>query len=367
MDRKDASMEAMEGLDSFVGPGARTDIELPLERYGLIAEFLIGDQAFGSLANLSLVNRSVHAETLPVLYDTVVFHDYKQSFKHHESPADEQDFRRSLPNLALAVRLYPHQHVDSSVICAAWLHKPLRVSTVFYCIINTCASPSYMRHSPGNMPEKLPLEWILVNFVLGHGAYLEPDSIVPGDVKWRMSPPHSRTLFAPIDAVTLHRPVSTAFELLRLVGKQNRSTGGWTFEMNMSPCQMQAFFVQLPEFLACQPAILLNGVRFYVPTHQLLDESSRALLELQDSIAKEALVKLRDLLNQEPSVTEFSRRSLSERKILVNIFSTWWEPPLYNQQEADSYRWSNSLLFSPGEAPESFSVTQEHPFVAMGF
>jgi hypothetical protein len=37
----------------------------------IIAEFVIGDYAFGTAANLNLASRTVRQETLPVLYETV--------------------------------------------------------------------------------------------------------------------------------------------------------------------------------------------------------------------------------------------------------------------------------------------------------
>lgn len=46
--------------------------ELPADIYGLFAEFLAGSCSFAALASLNLVNRIIHNETLPVLYETVL-------------------------------------------------------------------------------------------------------------------------------------------------------------------------------------------------------------------------------------------------------------------------------------------------------
>jgi hypothetical protein len=43
---------------------------LPLDVYGVIAEFLAGAHAFKSLSHLNIANHTVHDETLPVLYET---------------------------------------------------------------------------------------------------------------------------------------------------------------------------------------------------------------------------------------------------------------------------------------------------------
>lgn len=45
---------------------------LPSEIYGVIAEFLAGMHAFGTLSRLNIVNHGVHEETLPVLFETVL-------------------------------------------------------------------------------------------------------------------------------------------------------------------------------------------------------------------------------------------------------------------------------------------------------
>jgi hypothetical protein len=51
-------------------------IDLPIEVYGTIADLLAGDQAFGTLASLNLTSRAVREETLPVLFETLLFDDY---------------------------------------------------------------------------------------------------------------------------------------------------------------------------------------------------------------------------------------------------------------------------------------------------
>jgi hypothetical protein len=44
---------------------------LPSEIFGVIAEFLAGDNALLTLANVNILNHDIHQETLPVLYETV--------------------------------------------------------------------------------------------------------------------------------------------------------------------------------------------------------------------------------------------------------------------------------------------------------
>jgi hypothetical protein len=51
-----------------------------------VAEFLVGDFAFGTAANLSLASHAVHQETLGVLYETLCLDriapfDYLETFK----------------------------------------------------------------------------------------------------------------------------------------------------------------------------------------------------------------------------------------------------------------------------------------------
>jgi hypothetical protein len=44
---------------------------MPTDVLVIVVEFLAGDHAFGTLANLSLADRDIRDETLPVLYETV--------------------------------------------------------------------------------------------------------------------------------------------------------------------------------------------------------------------------------------------------------------------------------------------------------
>lgn len=47
--------------------------DLPLDIYGVIAEFLAGAFAFRTLANLNVANHGIRDETTPILYETVMF------------------------------------------------------------------------------------------------------------------------------------------------------------------------------------------------------------------------------------------------------------------------------------------------------
>lgn len=49
---------------------------LPIEILVIVAEHLIGDHAFSTVANLNKVTRATHRETLPVLYETFFWHDF---------------------------------------------------------------------------------------------------------------------------------------------------------------------------------------------------------------------------------------------------------------------------------------------------
>ncbi|KAJ9098437.1 hypothetical protein QFC20_005956 [Naganishia adeliensis] len=51
--------------------------DIPLDVLGVISEFLAGDLAFGTLASLNVANHGIREETLPILYETVVFDDIK--------------------------------------------------------------------------------------------------------------------------------------------------------------------------------------------------------------------------------------------------------------------------------------------------
>ncbi|KAJ9103334.1 hypothetical protein QFC20_004811 [Naganishia adeliensis] len=48
---------------------------LPPEVLAVVAEFIVGQHAFGTAANPNQVSRSVHHETLPVLFETLVLDD----------------------------------------------------------------------------------------------------------------------------------------------------------------------------------------------------------------------------------------------------------------------------------------------------
>jgi hypothetical protein len=58
--------------------------QLPTELIVVIGEFLAGSFAYGSLANLNAATRAVHEETLPVLFDTVVWDDDKKWWIHEK-------------------------------------------------------------------------------------------------------------------------------------------------------------------------------------------------------------------------------------------------------------------------------------------
>jgi hypothetical protein len=45
---------------------------LPYEIFSIIAEFLAGAHAFGTLANLNVANHMMRMETMPILYETVL-------------------------------------------------------------------------------------------------------------------------------------------------------------------------------------------------------------------------------------------------------------------------------------------------------
>lgn len=49
--------------------------DLPLDVYGIIAEFLAGSFVFGTLANINVASRLIQEETLPVLYETLLIDD----------------------------------------------------------------------------------------------------------------------------------------------------------------------------------------------------------------------------------------------------------------------------------------------------
>lgn len=63
-------------------PNAMGPPQLPTELIVTIAEFLAGSFAYGSLAKLNLATRAVHEETLPVLFDTVVWETNRRWWIH---------------------------------------------------------------------------------------------------------------------------------------------------------------------------------------------------------------------------------------------------------------------------------------------
>lgn len=48
-------------------------VDLPFEIYSIIAGFLTGDSKFGTAANLNIVSKAMRQETLPTLYETVLY------------------------------------------------------------------------------------------------------------------------------------------------------------------------------------------------------------------------------------------------------------------------------------------------------
>lgn len=50
-------------------------VSLPLEVYGIIAEFLAGEGALGTVASLSRANKHIQLFLLPVLYETLIIKD----------------------------------------------------------------------------------------------------------------------------------------------------------------------------------------------------------------------------------------------------------------------------------------------------
>jgi hypothetical protein len=70
-----ASDVALEGmLDdtyAYMMPLPQNIPQLPKELFGVIAEMLVGDLAFGTAASLNVICAAVQEETLPVLYETV--------------------------------------------------------------------------------------------------------------------------------------------------------------------------------------------------------------------------------------------------------------------------------------------------------
>lgn len=57
-------------------------LQLPTELIVIIAEFLAGSFAYESLANLNVATRAIWEETLPVLYETVVWETERRWWIH---------------------------------------------------------------------------------------------------------------------------------------------------------------------------------------------------------------------------------------------------------------------------------------------
>jgi hypothetical protein len=60
-----------------------TTPDLPADVFGVIAEFLAGSFAFGTLASLNVISKSIRDETLPVLYETFLMDD-DDKLKYHQ-------------------------------------------------------------------------------------------------------------------------------------------------------------------------------------------------------------------------------------------------------------------------------------------
>lgn len=56
-------------------PAQKTSRSLPAEVLAVVAEFLVGQHAFGTAASLNRTSHSVQDETLPVLYETLILDD----------------------------------------------------------------------------------------------------------------------------------------------------------------------------------------------------------------------------------------------------------------------------------------------------
>lgn len=56
----------------------------PLEAIVTVSEFLAGDNAFRTLASLSLASKSVREATLPVLYHAVIWEDGKDHWSYDD-------------------------------------------------------------------------------------------------------------------------------------------------------------------------------------------------------------------------------------------------------------------------------------------
>lgn len=63
----------LHGIATYNSHHIMSPPQLPTELVVIIAEFLAVDLALGSLAQLNLATRTIHQETLPVLFETVAF------------------------------------------------------------------------------------------------------------------------------------------------------------------------------------------------------------------------------------------------------------------------------------------------------
>jgi hypothetical protein len=57
---------------------------LPVETYGVIAEHLTGQFAFGTVASLNIASKSVYDETLPILYETLLLENFDTLPIYHQ-------------------------------------------------------------------------------------------------------------------------------------------------------------------------------------------------------------------------------------------------------------------------------------------
>lgn len=99
---------------------------LPLEIFGLIAEHLTGDHAFGSAACVNLLSRAVHQETSPMLWESVYIDNYDWGNWEDQLPANlryTKHVHRSAarqPRLTLSAHRYVVVHQRSTT---EWLRS----------------------------------------------------------------------------------------------------------------------------------------------------------------------------------------------------------------------------------------------------
>ncbi|KAJ9091793.1 hypothetical protein QFC21_007096 [Naganishia friedmannii] len=168
---------------------------IPVEMYSVIAEILAGDQAFGTLANLNLANHAIRDETLPVLFETLLFDDYVTLALEEEdlcsSLGDTYDWLHLLPNLALTVSLGSPPPGDTCFDYCIRLYKPLKPITVFGCVTKTRLSPRLLKdlaqddagHPISDETSVPSASRRLMRFVLEHGAYfIAEDPAAPNNV-----------------------------------------------------------------------------------------------------------------------------------------------------------------------------------------